>query len=85
MKVIMLKTVKGSEDGIIVKTYEKDKDYSITEYLYKLFIANKFCKDFTEVKTVEIKKEEIKEEKKIDIAPDNKMMDNKKYSNKGIK
>ena len=37
MKVIMLVTSKGSKNGLVVETFEKDKEYDIPESLYTSF------------------------------------------------
>jgi len=70
-KIIMLETKQGSENGISVNVYEKDKVYIIGDELYNVFKKEKWCKDFDD--------EEIKE-KKINNAPENKMV--KEYKNK---
>lgn len=61
MKIKMLKTSKGSLNGINVQDYKAGKTYDITESLYKCFLGDKVC-------------ELVREKKKIDSPPENKAL-----------
>lgn len=78
MKIIMLSTQQGSENGIQVNTYFKGENYNISDTLYKVFKKLGWCKDFVEV----VKDEEIPIPKKIEV-PENKMADEPKNKRKG--
>ena len=43
MKVRMLKTMKGSPDGIQVNEYEVGRKYDLPESLGKVFLENKWA------------------------------------------
>jgi hypothetical protein len=81
MKIVMLETKQGSEDGFTVRTYYKDESYEIRENLYNIFKSNKWCKDFVEVEKFEepikSKKIEVPENKMAEI-PENKIIEDKK-------
>lgn len=67
MKVKMLKTEKGSVDGIQVQSFEKGNEYDIPEKLAKIFVGinvAEFCKD--EVALI------VPEVKDAKAAPENK-------------
>jgi hypothetical protein len=70
MKVKMIKTQKGAEDGITVKTYEAGIEYEMVEKLAKIFV--------NVLNVAEFVKEEVKA---MPEAPENKMA--KIFDNKG--
>ena len=43
IKVRMTKTVKGSNDGILVKTYNEGEEYEVSQSLGRAFIAGKLA------------------------------------------
>lgn len=43
MKVKMLKSQKGSENGVVVKDFMKDKMYTMTENLAEVFVREKWA------------------------------------------
>lgn len=72
MNIKMLKSEKGSIDGISVKLYEKDNEYEVNDELGNAFIKGKFA-------VLAAVKEEVKSEAKV-IEPDFNKMDNPDYS-----
>ncbi|MCK9432730.1 MAG: hypothetical protein WC479_10665 [Candidatus Izemoplasmatales bacterium] len=77
MKILMLKTVKGSPNGILVEEYQQGETYDVqSESLVKVFVANNYatvCKEaFDELKAVE-----PTYEKKVMSAPKNKQTETK--------
>ncbi len=77
MKILMLKTVKGSPNGILVEEFKEGETYDVqSESLVKVFVANNFatvCKEaFDELKAVE-----PAYEKKVMPAPKNKQTETK--------
>jgi len=72
MKILMLKTTKGSTNGIVVQEYVKGETYDITsESLVKVFISNGFAKVCPEV-FEELKSEPLTYDKKVMPNPENK-------------
>jgi len=43
MRVRMLQTRRGTEDGFVVRLYQAGRDYHITDYLAKRFIASGYA------------------------------------------
>lgn len=43
VKVKMLKNDKGASDGFTVQTYEKDKEYDVSEDLADAFLSTDSC------------------------------------------
>jgi hypothetical protein len=70
MRIKMLKTQKGSPDGVTVVNYLEGQEYDINIELSKVFIMQKWA--------IEIKKVEVKSE----IVPENKMLN--EYENKKL-
>lgn len=73
MKVKMIKSTKGAEDGITVKTYDAGKEYDIVEKLAKIFVNSLQVAVFIQDEPVT---------KGIVSAPENKSVDNDTISKK---
>lgn len=69
MKVKMLRTEKGAEDGIKVRSYEKGQTYNIAEKLAKIFITIKAAEPVAEEIALVAPDVEKKDAKQ---APENK-------------
>lgn len=82
MKVVMLKSVKGSVTGIDVQLFEKDKIYDseqMGEALYKSFRKMGAVKQYKETEVEKkILPQPVQEKERIKI----KAMTSEKYSNK---
>ena len=65
MKIKMLKTTKGAEDGIAVKEYIQEQQYDITEKLAKIFVDVLKVAEFVQEKELVVKE--------AGPAPENKM------------
>lgn len=66
-KIKILKTVKGSPDGINIKIYQKGKEYTVNDSLLKSFIEMGVCEIVQEkkmIKDYENKQLNMKTEKK---------------------
>lgn len=64
MKLVMLKTVRGAEDGVTIKTYEEGKEYEIGGHFRADDLAKAFLRDGVAVAAdtgVEVVKEEAVE------------------------
>jgi hypothetical protein len=84
MKVKMLKTEKGSVDGIQVQVFEKGTEYDIPEKLAKIFVginAAEFCKD--EVAIIALEAKDAKQAPENKAAKEDKKKD--KYDEEGKK
>lgn len=92
MLIKMLKTAKGSTNGIAIVEYEEGKEYELPERLSSVFVdqmkvAVRVVKEF-KLPPVE-EKEVVKEEKMVEESPKNKAIetvpDNKTLSKNGRK
>ena len=79
MKIKMLKSQSGSNDGIEVRLYEEGQQYDVGEDLGNVFLKMKVCEIIKE-EDIEKKKKMVgeapgeKKKKMIKEAPENKMM-----------
>ena len=83
----MIKTSKGSPDGLRVKTYEKGITYDIQEDLAKVFL-NEMKVAVLEIETTEDQQEEIEtpEDQEPEVKrPEKKKAKKKKITKKGKK
>jgi hypothetical protein len=85
MKIKMLRTQRGSVDGIHSQAYTEGTEYELSGKLLNIFLVNKWAVEVkAEVKAVEVKPEKI--EVKAESVPSNKMetgsIDNKEDKRK---
>ena len=80
MKVLMLKTVKGSPNGYTVNTYKSGNEYEIEGSLLKVFLSLSHCKQF-DVEVAPVTKETLVEENKA-VQPKESKAEPKKRSRK---
>lgn len=66
VKIKMLKTTKGSQNGIVVETFLENEEYSINETLADIFVRQLHCAEYTS------------EKKMFSGAPQNKMIQSAK-------
>jgi len=86
MKIKMLSTKPGSENGIKVNIYREGEIYNVSEKLGNIFLQMKCAIKLVEVIDNEPEQEIVIEKKKIDEAPNNKMIDSENnIQNKKIK
>lgn len=77
MKILMLKTIKGSPDGISVEEYKEGNTYDVqSESLVKVFVANRYatvCQEsFDELKVEATKAEKPTYKNKAMASPEDK-------------
>lgn len=77
-KVKMLKTVKGSPDGLNVNLYRKGQEYDVNDILLQCFIDDGVIELTQEEKAID----PIIEDKSIKKAPENKGMKRGRKKNK---
>ena len=82
MKIKMIQTRQGSENGIKVNTYQEGQIYNISDKLGDIFLELKYAIKLVEVVDNEPVQEIIIEKKKIDEAPKNKMANSDVIANK---
>lgn len=75
-KVKMLKSIRGSEDGLKVNMYYAGREYEVGDDLLRLFIMDGV------VELVEEKAVEVEENKAIEKAPENKAIKRGRKKNK---
>ena len=70
MKIKMLKTQRGSVDGIHVQSYTIGAEYELSGKLLKIFLDNKWALEVVEAKAekIEVKSESVPENK-MESAP----------------
>jgi hypothetical protein len=74
MKVTMLVSINGSDDGIGSRMYIKGGTYTVGEKLYDTFIKHNYAKDFMDYEKG--KMETIAPENKMEsVTPENKQED----------
>jgi hypothetical protein len=72
MKIQMLKTMEGSNDGILISRYDEGQEYScplaISEFLATVFLQQGWAREIKDVvvETKVIKDVETKEEPKLE-------------------
>jgi hypothetical protein len=71
MKIKMLKSEMGSLDGLVVTMYEEGKEYEVNEDLFGAFTRMGACEPS------EGKFSQFEEEKAVEVAPKNKMKEEK--------
>ena len=82
MKIKMIQTRQGSENGIKVNTYQEGQIYNISDKLGDIFLELKYAIKLVEVVDNEPVQEIVIEKKKIDESPNNKMANSDVIANK---
>ena len=72
MKIKMLKTQRGSVDGIHSKAYEIGTEHELSGKLLKIFLDNKWASEVKEVEKVEVKSQSVPENKMESAPVENK-------------
>jgi len=86
MKIKMISTKPGSENGINVNIYREGEIYNISDKLGDIFLEMKCAIKLVEIVNNEPEQEVVIEKKKIDETPNNKMIDSENIiQNKKIK
>ena len=75
-KVIMLKTVPGSVNGIDIQLFREGENYNLPDSLYEVFKKEKWCRDLVETENFSVDslnpKTTLLQEKGINSSPNNK-------------
>jgi hypothetical protein len=74
MKIKMLKTERGSQDGVLIQNFKEGEIYDVVPNLASVFVDV--------MKVAEYVKDEPMEQKSMGSAPENKMADVEQTGNK---